>query len=125
MSVLNPSTCTSSSLTHTIALTVMCSYLAPALDLTTWTFSLLSLPINAYFVYLAYRFKMKADAKSSRNLFRYSLIYLPAIILIMLFTKYPYGNEESESDDLKYIKSKMKEHKEYFLNDQLPFQKPK
>ena len=89
MSVLNPRICTSSSLVHTLALTVMCSYLAPVLQLTTWNFAIDSLPFNLYFIYLAVQFKRYGDAKSSRNLFRYSLLYLPMIILLMLITKYP------------------------------------
>ena len=89
MSVINPRVCTSSALSHTIALAVMCGLLAPILQLTTWNFAIDSLPFNLYFIYLAIQFKRNGDAKSSRNLFRYSLLYLPMIILLMLITKYP------------------------------------
>lgn len=67
----------------------MCSGLAPLLHLTTWNFAIDSLPISLYFAYLAYRFKRDADAQSSRKLFRFSLVYLPIVILLMLITKYP------------------------------------
>ena len=94
IAVLNPRICTSSSLSHTVGLTVMCSYLAPILELTTWNFAIDSLPFNLYFVYLALQFKRNADAKSSRKLFRYSLVYLPLIMLLMLITKSPVKTEE-------------------------------
>jgi len=100
IAVLNPRICTSSSLTHTIALLVMCSGLAPLVQLTTWNFAIDSLPFSLYFVYLAYRFKRDADAQSSRKLFRFSLIYLPLIILLMLITKYP-TKESIEATDIK------------------------
>lgn len=89
ISVLNPRICTSSALSHTIALLVMCSFLSPTLGLTTWNFAIDSLPFNLYFIYLAAQFKRHSDAQSSRKLFRYSLIYLPMVILLMLITKYP------------------------------------
>lgn len=50
ISILNPRICTSSSLNHTIALAIMCSYLAPVLELTTWNFAIDSLPLNLYFI---------------------------------------------------------------------------
>ena len=94
ISILNPRICTSSSLNHTIALGIMCSYLAPVLELTTWNFAIDSLLLNLYFIYLALQFKRNPDAQSSRKLFRFSLIYLPTIILLMLVTKYPLKNND-------------------------------
>ncbi len=94
IAVLNPRICTSSSLSHTVGLTIMCSYLAPILELTTWNFAIDSLPFNLYFVYLALKFKRNADANSSRKLFRYSLAYLPLIMLLMLITKCPVKNSD-------------------------------
>ena len=91
VSVINPRVCTSSALSHTLALTFICSYLAPVFELTTWNFAIDSLPFNLYFVYLAYMFKKNGDANSSRKLFRYSLAYLPFVILLMLITKFPIG----------------------------------
>lgn len=100
ISILNPRICTSSSLNHTIALAIMCSYLAPALHLTTWNFAIDSLPVNLYFIYLALLFKKNPDAQSSRKLFRFSLIHLPTIILLMLITKFPLSEGETESKEL-------------------------
>lgn len=99
ISILNPRICTSSSLNHTLALAVMCSYLAPVLELTTWNFAIDSIPLNLYFIYLAMKFKQNPDAQSSRKLFRFSLIYLPTIILLMLITKHPLPNQASSADD--------------------------
>lgn len=79
----------------------MCSYLAPMLQLTTWNFAIDSLPFNLYFIYLAFQFKRSADAQSSRKLFRYSLIYLPMVILLMLITKYPIESTPHNLDELK------------------------
>ena len=101
ISILNPRICTSSSLTHSVALLAMCSYLAPVLGLTTWNFAIDSLPFSLYFVYLAFQFKRNADDQSSRKLFRYSLIYLPMIILLMLITKYPVDENTKNLDELK------------------------
>lgn len=78
----------------------MCSYLAPALHLTTWNFAIDSLPVNLYFIYLALLFKKNPDAQSSRKLFRFSLIHLPTIILLMLITKFPLSEGETESKEL-------------------------
>ncbi len=104
IAVLNPRVCTSSSLSHTIALTFMCSYLAPILDLTTWTFAIDSLPLNLYFVYLATQFKLKADANSSRKLFRFSLVYLPFIILLMLISQPPNIHKYENENNSNYLK---------------------
>ena len=101
ISILKPRICTSSALSHSVAFLVMCSYLAPLFQLTTWNFAIDSLPFNLYFIYLAFQFKRNADAQSSRKLFRYSLIYLPMVILLMLITKYPTGNTPHNLDELK------------------------
>jgi protoheme IX farnesyltransferase len=98
VSVINPRVCTSSSLSHTLILTFICSYLAPVLELTTWNFAIDSLPFNLLFVYLAYKFKKEGDANSSRKLFRYSLAYLPFIILLMFITKYPIEKHSFDKD---------------------------
>ena len=70
ISILNPHICTSSAFSHSVALLVMCSYLAPIFELTTWNFAIDSLPFNLYFIYLAFQFKRNADAQSSRKSWR-------------------------------------------------------
>lgn len=50
-------------------------------------FALDSLPFNLYMVYLAWQFYRSADSHTSRRLFRYSLIYLPAVMMLMFVSK--------------------------------------
>jgi protoheme IX farnesyltransferase len=68
---------------------------APVTGLTAWTFALDSLPLNALLVYLSYRFYASPDATSSRRLFRYSLVYLPALMLVMIIGKYARATDVS------------------------------
>jgi protoheme IX farnesyltransferase len=86
MSVIAPDLCKRTSLRYSIALTAVCLS-APYFDLTTWTFAADSLPLNAYLVYLAWRFYRDGDSDSSRRLFRFSLVHLPAVLVFMLISK--------------------------------------
>ncbi|CAG0921450.1 unnamed protein product [Notodromas monacha] len=70
-----------------IATGVVCSLAAPLLGVTTWTFAVDSLPLNAYLLYLSWRFHQDRDSKSSRKLFRYTLVYLPAVMMLMIISK--------------------------------------
>jgi len=88
MCVTDQALCRRTTLRHAVALVGLCSVAAPLSDLTTWTFAVDSLPFNAYMVYLSYKFYRQPDAKTSRTLFRYSLIYLPAIMLLMVVSSY-------------------------------------
>uniref|UniRef100_A0A914WGB1 Protoheme IX farnesyltransferase, mitochondrial n=1 Tax=Plectus sambesii TaxID=2011161 RepID=A0A914WGB1_9BILA len=88
MCVTDQELCRRTTLRHAVALVGLCSVAAPLSDLTTWTFAVDSLPFNAYMVYLSYKFYKQPDAKTSRTLFRYSLIYLPAIMLLMVVSSY-------------------------------------
>lgn len=78
--------CRRTTLRHTAAL-IGLSSTAPAIGLTTWTFALDSLPVNLYFLYLAWRFYRHSDSSSSRKLFRMSLAHLPIIMILMLVHK--------------------------------------
>lgn len=82
----HPELCTRVSLRHTGYTTALC-LLAPALDVTNMWFALETLPLNAYFAYLAYEFHQKADSKSSRKLFRFSLLHLPLLMILFLLNK--------------------------------------
>ncbi|KAL3267903.1 hypothetical protein HHI36_007042 [Cryptolaemus montrouzieri] len=55
MAVTNPGLCRRVALRHTVALQGLC-LLAPLLDTTNWWFVLETLPVNTYFIYLAYQF---------------------------------------------------------------------
>uniref|UniRef100_A0A0N5AJI1 Heme O synthase n=1 Tax=Syphacia muris TaxID=451379 RepID=A0A0N5AJI1_9BILA len=87
MCVVNERLCRASSLRNTLALIPLCSIGAPLSGLTTWTFSFGSLPLNLYFSYLSLQFYHRADSKSARSLFIYSLLYLPLIFILMFLSK--------------------------------------
>ncbi|XP_028263727.1 protoheme IX farnesyltransferase, mitochondrial [Parambassis ranga] len=86
MSVTHPALCRRVALRHSLGLIAL-STLAPALDLTTWTFPIISLPINLYISYLAFRFYRKGDRNNARKLFFCSLWHLPMLLLLMLTCK--------------------------------------
>lgn len=88
MSVTHPGMCKRVALRHSLGL-IGLTALAPALDVTTWTFPVVSLPINLYLSYLAFRFYRKGDRNSARKLFFCSLWHLPMLLLLALTCKKP------------------------------------
>uniref|UniRef100_A0A8D0L4B2 Protoheme IX farnesyltransferase, mitochondrial n=1 Tax=Sphenodon punctatus TaxID=8508 RepID=A0A8D0L4B2_SPHPU len=86
MSVTHPTMCRRVALRHCLAL-IGLSTLAPVLNITTWTFPVISLPINLYISYLGFRFYRDADRSRSRKLFFCSLWHLPLLLLLMLTCK--------------------------------------
>ncbi|KAK7013165.1 Protoheme IX farnesyltransferase, mitochondrial [Halocaridina rubra] len=94
MSVTNPRMCKAVALRHSIGMITICT-LAPVLGVTTWTFAVDSLPFNGYLTYLAWRFYKDGDSKSSRKLFMFSLIHLPAILMLLIISK----NHGKRKDD--------------------------
>lgn len=90
--------CRKTSLRHSVFLTAMCA-LAPVCGLTTWTFALDTAPFNLYMMYLAYKFYQNADSQTSRKLFRYSLIYLPAVMILMFVSKNRTVRQSSANED--------------------------
>ncbi|KAM9210566.1 protoheme IX farnesyltransferase, mitochondrial [Dugong dugon] len=97
MSVTHPALCRRVALRHCLAL-VGLSTAAPLLDVTTWTFPVISLPINLYISYLGFRFYTQADRKSSRRLFFCSLWHLPLLLLLMLTCKRPQGGKGDQGE---------------------------
>ncbi|XP_026172039.1 protoheme IX farnesyltransferase, mitochondrial [Mastacembelus armatus] len=93
MSVTHPGMCKRVALRHSLAL-IGLSTLAPMLDVTTWTFPLISLPINLYISYLAFRFYYKGDRSNARKLFFCSLWHLPMLLLLALTCKKPHRDQE-------------------------------
>lgn len=94
MATSNPALCRRVALRYSIGMIVL-STLAPVVDLTTWTFAVDSLPVNLAMTWLAWRFYRKADAESARNLFKFSLLHLPLLILLLLVTKKKIYEEET------------------------------
>ncbi|XP_074594170.1 cytochrome c oxidase assembly factor 10 [Brevipalpus obovatus] len=88
MSVTNEALCTRTAMRHSCLLTLYCGLLvSPLIQLNNYFFAFGSLPLNLYLIYLSWKFKQLPDAQSSRKLFRYSLIHLPALLVLMLITK--------------------------------------
>ncbi|XP_058476436.1 protoheme IX farnesyltransferase, mitochondrial [Solea solea] len=99
MSVTHPGMCKRVALRHSLGL-IGLSTLAPALDVTIWTFPLISLPINVYISYLAFRFYHKGDRSSARKLFFCSLWHLPMLLLLALTCKKPRRDQEDAASSL-------------------------
>ncbi|XP_037611416.1 protoheme IX farnesyltransferase, mitochondrial [Sebastes umbrosus] len=93
MSVTHPGMCKRVALRHSLGL-IGLSTVAPVLDVTTWTFPVISLPINLYISYLAFRFYRKGDRSSARKLFFCSLWHLPMLLLLALTCKKPRRDRE-------------------------------
>lgn len=96
MSVTHPAMCRRVALRHSVGL-IGLSTLAPVLDVTTWTFPVISLPINLYISYLAFRFHRKGDRNSARKLFFCSLWHLPMLLLLALTCKKPRRGEQPDA----------------------------
>ncbi|KAI5607455.1 protoheme IX farnesyltransferase, mitochondrial, partial [Silurus asotus] len=94
MSVTHPALCRRVALRHSVSL-IGLSALGPVLDVTTWTFPLVSLPINLYISYLAFRFYQHGERQSARKLFFCSLWHLPMLLLLALTCKKPRPVEEA------------------------------
>ncbi|XP_044527864.1 protoheme IX farnesyltransferase, mitochondrial [Gracilinanus agilis] len=86
MSVTHPAMCKRVALRYCLALFGL-SVMAPMLKVTTWTFPIISFPINLYISYLGFRFYKDSDRVSSRKLFFCSLWHLPLLLLLMLTCK--------------------------------------
>lgn len=98
MSVTAPNLCRKTTLRYSVAMMALCT-LAPLADVTTWAFAIDSLPVNAYMVYLAWRFYQNPDSTSSRKLFKASLLYLPLIMMLMFLSK-KKPNEKKTVDSI-------------------------
>ncbi|XP_055712911.1 protoheme IX farnesyltransferase, mitochondrial [Phlebotomus papatasi] len=86
MAVTDPQLCRRVALRYTIGIAGI-SLLAPALGATDAWFALTSLPLNAYFTFLAWKFYKNSDSNSSRKLFRFSLLHLPLLMVLFLLSK--------------------------------------
>ena len=92
--VVNPNLCKRVAFRYCLGMVGLCT-LAPVLDVTTWTFAADSLPLNLYLSYLGYRFYRDGDSKSSRKLFRFSLVHIPALLILMLISKKTFGEKKT------------------------------
>lgn len=104
VAVVDPPMCKRVAFRYCVGLVGLCT-LAPVLDITTWTFAVDSLPLNLFFSYLGWRFYRDGDSNSSRKLFRFSLIHLPALFMLMLISKKNFG-EKPKKEVLDVSKTK-------------------
>lgn len=88
MSVTHPALCQRVALRHSLTLLGLCA-LAPPLDVTTWSFPLVALPVNLYLLHLAFSFYRRGDRGSAHKLFFCSLWHLPMLLLLALTCKKP------------------------------------
>ena len=92
MSVINPDLCQRTALRYSIGMIGLCTVM-PYTGVTTWTFAVDSLPLNLALAFLGWRFYRDGDSSSSRRLFRFSLVHIPALLILMLISKKRYGDQ--------------------------------
>ena len=99
--VTDPDLCKKVAFRHTIFMTGACC-LGSIAGATTNMFILYSLPCNLYGVYLGWRFFKDGDSSSSRKLFRFSLVQIPYLLIMMLVSKqwHQEHNEKAVQADL-------------------------
>ncbi|KAM3963458.1 cytochrome c oxidase assembly factor 10 isoform 1-T2 [Aphomia sociella] len=102
MAVTDPALCRRVALRHTGVITATC-LASSYFDVTNMWFALESLPLNIYFMYLAWEFYKKSDSGSSRKLFRFSLLHLPLLMMLMLVNKRYWSSSDTQEN--KEIKS--------------------
>ncbi|KAL0124064.1 hypothetical protein PUN28_006097 [Cardiocondyla obscurior] len=100
MAVTDPDLCRRTTLRYTAVLMTLC-YLAPVLDVTHWWFALVSTPINVSFLYLAWKFNEHSDSASSRKLFRFSLLHLPLLMMLIFSSKKYWTKMEKQEDKIE------------------------
>lgn len=108
MSVVNPDLCKKVALRHSILLLIYTSLL-PVYGSASSLFALCALPFNLQFIYLSWLFYKKADSASSRKLFKFSLLYLPALLGLLILNRSLYEKGSTHTDfnmiDLLKVKS--------------------
>jgi len=102
-SVVEPAQCRRQAVCYSLLITALCVAM-PYWHVTTWMFAVDSLPVNGYLTYLACRFYTGADSSSSRRLFRYSLVHLPALLVLMIISK-NYSNRPASHTNVTTEKS--------------------
>lgn len=99
--VTHPQLCKRVALRHAFAMIPLCT-LFPVLGITSWTFPIVSLPINTVFTYYGWRFYKDDDSKSgkaARKLFFCSLIQLPFVMFVMICCRRNDSHDPKESNE--------------------------
>lgn len=97
MSVIDPELCRKVALRHCLAL-IGLSTLLPVFDVTTWWLAADSLPLNLWFTWLGWRFYQNSDTRSARELFRFSLLHLPLLMILVMFHKKSKEKSEDQAE---------------------------
>ena len=94
MVVTNPGLCVRTAFRHSCLIALYCELMCSDLiGLNSWAFGFDSLPLNLYLIYLAWKFKQNPNAKTSRTLFKFSLVHLPVLLALLLLSKKSKTNE--------------------------------
>ena len=119
MSVYNAKYNALVSLRNTTALLPLCVIL-PFTGISHCSFSFYSLLINTYFIYLAWNFYKAQNKQTARDLFRFSLVYLPILFGSLAIG---YAFKKRTSQDNKHHKSSNSQMASY-VRDLCPFLPP-
>jgi len=93
----NPRLCKVTCLRYSVAMLAI-GFAAPLLGVTDWMFARDATPFNLAMLYLSYRFYKDGDSKSSRKLFKFTLLHLPAVIVLMIMSrKTPHDQQVAPS----------------------------
>lgn len=88
MVVTNPDLCVRTAFRHSWLIALYCELMCTnQIGLDNWTFGFDSLPVNIYLIYLAWKFKQNPNAKTSRTLFKFSLVHLPVLLTLLVLSK--------------------------------------
>lgn len=98
MSVVKPELCKKVALRHSV-LMLAYSFMLPVVCSKSYLFTLLSLPLNLRLIQLSWHFYKDADSSSSRKLFRFSLIYLPAVLGLLILSQAKIFNKTLFMED--------------------------
>jgi len=92
MCVTDEALCRKTTLRHAIVLLIL-SGIVPIFDLSSPTFFAASIPLNSLMIYFSYKFYSGPSSDNAKKLFKYTLLYLPALMAMMIF----FRSDESKS----------------------------
>ena len=87
MSVTDPALCRRVTLRHAIA-QIPLSIASCALNVTNWSFLVISLPCNIYLALLSWEFYRNANNNTARKLFKCTLWHLPVLMFFCIICRY-------------------------------------
>jgi len=100
MVVTDPDLCVRTAFRHSCLITLYCELMCTSqVGLNSWEFAFDSLPVNLYLIYLAWKFKENPNAKTSRTLFKFSLVHLPVLLTLLVLSK----KLNRKEDELKQV----------------------